>query len=714
MRKHSSSTLGGDSSPYYNNLAPHLVYLLRPELVRTNPVPLSSDAFSRFGLLDGDTHNAAVDSAFRRLMRNVVPSVAAMLEEREAYQNVKALVLAPGTNGAFGAAGDGVGRTAYHVAYHVAQQIKHIMERPNSNNTYYTSMRHTSQSIVAAVAADGQMLTRALHQHGVNMRFLGHVRRCSVLPEWRSALRAEAVARCIKSLIRECMRETMQRTHRLAVVTPFLTAVADTCNQVFGATPCNACRHPPHGCACMCDKRGCIEAQACRGANDKLDWWCRVLPQMLKDRFSMPDTGAPATSRPAAGTSREDEVHDTQRSTSPTVLETEGQVEEDEDDGIKRSRSPSHSQSFEHGDVGNGQCQCCPCSWRRLVPLPLVFARVKEMCGIELSPPTRIALERAITLSVLHQQLQQLLYQQQEEQQQQQEEQQQQQQQTSPHQNEDLPSGDSVLATEVESTSFDKLSQSPTMSNADSTVTTASTHPAPPSAAAGDAISNVQSVAIGVQSLGSDGIGDSDKGDVVLGRRRDSVSSSAIGYDTAAVGFRRQNSMSSMTSSLSCYSGTTTSSNYRRAAPSPGYAAALALANPNARVQLPRLSSLMSVPYQQPQQQPQPQQNVLLLYQRQLDDRRMSQRTEATYANAAAALLTTADGSSLLGDDGETIPFISGEGIAPVRNLACNASLQQHQQQQWLQRSMVSRWPASMLCVRCLSLYFGIDTHACL
>jgi hypothetical protein len=46
---------------------------LRPEFVHSNPAALSSDAFSRFGLLNAAKHNNQVKRAFKRMVVQVVP-----------------------------------------------------------------------------------------------------------------------------------------------------------------------------------------------------------------------------------------------------------------------------------------------------------------------------------------------------------------------------------------------------------------------------------------------------------------------------------------------------------------------------------------------------------------------------------------------------------------------------------------------------------------
>ncbi len=58
-----------------------LYKLLRPELVRSNAQPLSSDAFFRWGDPDNlSVHNREVEEATRRLLRHVIPAVVTELD----------------------------------------------------------------------------------------------------------------------------------------------------------------------------------------------------------------------------------------------------------------------------------------------------------------------------------------------------------------------------------------------------------------------------------------------------------------------------------------------------------------------------------------------------------------------------------------------------------------------------------------------------------
>lgn len=60
----------------------HLVQLLRPELVRQYEEPLSSDAFTRFGKLDADKINGAVQRCFQHMLMAVIPELARRLDAR--------------------------------------------------------------------------------------------------------------------------------------------------------------------------------------------------------------------------------------------------------------------------------------------------------------------------------------------------------------------------------------------------------------------------------------------------------------------------------------------------------------------------------------------------------------------------------------------------------------------------------------------------------
>lgn len=69
--------------PNKNIKGSHLFRLLRPELVRSNPVPLCSDAFSGFVLdvKEAEEHNQEIIEASQRLFREIIPTVAQQLNQ---------------------------------------------------------------------------------------------------------------------------------------------------------------------------------------------------------------------------------------------------------------------------------------------------------------------------------------------------------------------------------------------------------------------------------------------------------------------------------------------------------------------------------------------------------------------------------------------------------------------------------------------------------
>ncbi len=59
--------------------ARHLVNLLRPELVKSNPVPLSSDSFTWFGLHNSVRHNNEASEATKRLRTDLISALGFFL-----------------------------------------------------------------------------------------------------------------------------------------------------------------------------------------------------------------------------------------------------------------------------------------------------------------------------------------------------------------------------------------------------------------------------------------------------------------------------------------------------------------------------------------------------------------------------------------------------------------------------------------------------------
>jgi hypothetical protein len=146
-----------------------LFRMLRRELVHNNPVPLSSDAFTRWGADKCDEHNREVAAATTRLLTQVVYKLSQELD--------KQFGAAPGSS--------------------VAEQgLCHCRM-----HAHISAERRT-----ALAPLQGRPLQDLLHQHGVNMRLLGRVRVLVRSPAVRSVLLCNAVARTLCKLIRRDAR----------------------------------------------------------------------------------------------------------------------------------------------------------------------------------------------------------------------------------------------------------------------------------------------------------------------------------------------------------------------------------------------------------------------------------------------------------------------------------------------------------------------------
>ena len=143
-----------------------LYRMLRPELVRTNDVPLSSDAWTKFQSSDParEEHNEEVNCATQRLLKHVIPAFAEHLQ-------------------------------------------RHTVTPVNHNE-----------------------LANLMHRHGINIRFMGMVRKLLTRPHLKSFLLTDMVSRVVKEKLRGELRvwvgfKASEARRRLVV---------DYFNKVFG------------------------------------------------------------------------------------------------------------------------------------------------------------------------------------------------------------------------------------------------------------------------------------------------------------------------------------------------------------------------------------------------------------------------------------------------------------------------------------------------
>lgn len=146
----------------------HLYRLLRPELVKQNPVPLSSDAFSRWGLHRAAQHNGEVVAAAGRLTSEIIPAFIAHLRE----------TLADGSEG------------HHHRGSGVLFDFW-----PTNIGTHI----------------DGELLTQQMHRRGINARYLSTIYTALATTSDSAEAAAklvmtEMVARVVKAMLRTRLR----------------------------------------------------------------------------------------------------------------------------------------------------------------------------------------------------------------------------------------------------------------------------------------------------------------------------------------------------------------------------------------------------------------------------------------------------------------------------------------------------------------------------
>lgn len=148
-----------------------LVNLLRPEFVKSSPIPLSPDSFSGFGLENKQKHNDEIRQATTRLEQEVVPEYASKIDE-----------------------------------HYLASSITYSY----------------STSIIENLLSD-------MHRHGINFRYLGMLRSKISCEELRSYILTEIVARTTKTIIRREMRALQSSDQE-----SYVQLLVDYLNKVYG------------------------------------------------------------------------------------------------------------------------------------------------------------------------------------------------------------------------------------------------------------------------------------------------------------------------------------------------------------------------------------------------------------------------------------------------------------------------------------------------
>lgn len=140
--------------------------MLRPELVKTNNVPLSSDAFTGWETFDNERlqNRQDVIEATERILKECVPALITELE---------------------------------------ALDLNTI-----SDNYFSIWKGGTAKAILKMLAILN--LPSRLHARGINVRYLGHIRSRLKSPSWRILITSIAVARLLNDKLREKLRSQVR------------------------------------------------------------------------------------------------------------------------------------------------------------------------------------------------------------------------------------------------------------------------------------------------------------------------------------------------------------------------------------------------------------------------------------------------------------------------------------------------------------------------
>ena len=207
----------------------HLYRLLRPEFLARLPFPLSSDAFSVWGRVNGANHNARVRQAVSWLRSHIIPTFATSLsslfpptntsnttpespaEEEEEKNDIASLIHSMSSE--FSSS-----LSAILTSLSTLRRTRDPPPIAPITNHSLTALR----SALILSSLDGQQqgeeeeeavervfpfLESAFHEEGINIRYMGLVRSHTSCPTMRKILATEMVARTLKTLLRKVMRD---------------------------------------------------------------------------------------------------------------------------------------------------------------------------------------------------------------------------------------------------------------------------------------------------------------------------------------------------------------------------------------------------------------------------------------------------------------------------------------------------------------------------
>ena len=237
---------------------PHLYRMLRPELVMSNDVPLSSDAYVERAEVRADGARVAVEevsAAYQRLITRVIPNFAALLEslggldhidsigvinQRKVERSILGAALANTRAAQPDDLDDGIDdQVAAAVAAAYPASASATISRapspapspPPSPGGGRAAYESASSSSIDPIVYLPRLLTY-LHQAGINIRYLGVLRSHLRTAAMRDMLLVEMLARVLKAEMRRRWRERMS-TVRYISDGAYRRCSIDFCNLVF-------------------------------------------------------------------------------------------------------------------------------------------------------------------------------------------------------------------------------------------------------------------------------------------------------------------------------------------------------------------------------------------------------------------------------------------------------------------------------------------------
>ncbi|KAF2076800.1 hypothetical protein CYY_001877 [Polysphondylium violaceum] len=148
--------------PIPGKIGSHLYNLLRPELVRSNKLPLSSDAFTKFSGPDSEQNNEDVERSQKRLFVSIIPNFVLSLNQKVRRSKCENIL-----------------------------ELSHML-----------------------------MLVDSMHREGINVRYLNRLKKTDIIAidhRLSAILNTEIIARKIKNRLREFLRnETSINKEKIA------------------------------------------------------------------------------------------------------------------------------------------------------------------------------------------------------------------------------------------------------------------------------------------------------------------------------------------------------------------------------------------------------------------------------------------------------------------------------------------------------------------